>query len=164
MLKYFISVALIALLMVGLPGPAYGTSLPTQFRPILAQTTSLDLSDEEISNFANAYRSIQTIKQDAEAKMVEAVEDEGLTVEQFNSIVDNQLSSETGTTAEVSDEENTQFEAAVESIIAIRQSAELEMQSVIENEGISVDTFNQIIDQASQNTELQQQISDELNR
>jgi hypothetical protein len=153
-----------ALLMVGLPVPAYGMSLPTQLSPILAQTDTLALSDEDISNFADAYRSIQTIKQDAEVEMVEAVEAEGLTVEQFNTIVDSQLNADAGTAAGVSDEENSQFEAAVASIISIRQNAELEMQSAIENQGISVDKFNQIIDQASQDNDLRQQISDELNQ
>ena len=36
------------------------------------------------------------------------------------------------------------------------------MQSAIENEGISVDRFNQIINQAAQDDALKQQISEEL--
>ncbi len=164
MVRFLISAGLMVLLMVGFPIPAHSTNLSAQFSPTLAQAAALDLSDTDISNFTNAYRSIQTIKQDAEAEMVEAVNAEGLTVEQFNAIIDSQLNTSSETATEISDEKSAQFEAAIESIIAIRQSAELEMQSVIENEGISVDQFNQIIDQASQDTALRQQISDELNQ
>lgn len=164
MVKLLISASLVVLFLVGLPLPARSIGLPTQVSAVLAQAASLNLSQDEVSNFARAYRSIQSIKQDAEADMVEAVEAEGLSVEQFNTIVDHQLDSEIGTLEDASDQETAQFEAAVESIIAIRQTAELEMQSVIENEGISVEKFNQIIDQASQDEALKQQISNELNR
>lgn len=162
MVRMLISASLMVLLMVGIPFPAYSMGLSPNFHPILSQAMTPDFTDREINDFANAYRSIQTIKQDAEADMVEAVEAEGLSVEQFNTIVDNQLDTEGATLTETSKEEEAQFEAAVDSIIAIRQSAELEMQSAIENEGISVEKFNQIIDQASQDEALKQQISNQL--
>ena len=162
MVKTLISAGLMVLLMVGSPLPAYGMGLLSASpQPIVAQAAAPDLTDEEISNFADAYRSIQTIKQDAEADMVDAVESEGLSIEQFNALVDNQINEE-GALTGVSEEESTQFEAAIDSIIAIRQTAELEMQSAIENQGISVDRFNQIINQASQDETLKQQISEQL--
>ena len=162
MVRMLISAGLMVLLMVGLPLPAHSMVLSPDLQPILGQTATPDFADQEINNFANAYRSIQTIKQDAEAEMVEAVEAEGLSIEKFNTIVDNQVDSETGALTGTSEEETAQFEAAVDSIIAIRQTAELEMQSAIENEGISVDRFNQIINQAAQDDALKQQISEEL--
>lgn len=164
MIKILISAGLAILLMVGISTPAYGLGLPAHSQLVLAEVAEADFTSQEITNFANAYRSIRGIKQDAEAEMVEAVEAEGLSVEEFNTIVDNQINADTGTFDNVTDEQTAQFEAAVESIIAIRQAAEVEMQSVIENEGISVDTFNQIIDQAAQDTDLQQQISERLNQ
>jgi hypothetical protein len=161
MVRLFISTGLMMLLLVAMPLPTW--ALPITPQPTLAQAAALDLTTEDISNFANAYRSIQAIKQDAEADMVAAVEAQGLTVEQFNTIVDNQLNGESGSPSPVAETETAQFEAAVESIITIRQEAEVDMQSAIADEGISVERFNQIIDQASQDTDLQQQISVELN-
>jgi hypothetical protein len=161
MVRMLISAGLMVLLMVGMPFPAYGIGFAPGLHPILGQTTTVDFTDAEISDFASAYRSIQGIKQDAEAEMVKAVEAEGLSIEQFNSIVDNQID-DTGALTNTSEAETTQFEAAVDAIIAIRQSAELDMESAIEKEGISVERFNQIIDQASQDDALKQQISDQL--
>lgn len=162
MVRMLISAGLMVLLMVGLPLPAHSMVLSPDLQPILGQTASADFSDQEINDFANAYRSIQTIKQGAEAEMVEAVEAEGLSIEKFNTLVDNQVDGETGVLTDTSEEETAQFEAAVDSIIAIRQTAEIEMQSAIENEGISVDRFNQIISRAAQDDALKQQISEEL--
>jgi hypothetical protein len=164
MIKMLISTGLMLLLMAGVPVPAYGMNLVSNLHPILGEITTPDFTDKEISDFANAYRSIQSIKQDAEAEMVEAVEAEGLSVEQFNAIVDNQIDNETGELSNTSEAETAQFESAVDSIIAIRQNAELDMESAIQNEGISVERFNQIIDQASQDDALKQQISDQLSQ
>lgn len=161
MVRMLMSIGLMVLLMVGMPFPAYSLDLSPRMQPILGQTTP-DFTDQEVKDFANAYRSIQTIKQDAEAEMIKAVEAEGLSVEQFNSIVDDQLDSTTGTLSGASEEQTTQFEAAVDSIIAIRQSAELDMESAIEKEGISLERFNQMIDQANQDDALKQQISEQL--
>jgi len=162
MVRMLISASLMVLLMVGVPLPAFGMSLTPHLHPILGQTATTDFTDQEISDFASAYRSIQNIKQDAEAEMVKAVEAEGLSVEQFNAIVDNQLDSETGALTDTSEENTTKFESAVDSIIAIRQSAEMEMEAAIAHEGISVERFNQIIDQAAQDEALKQQISDQF--
>jgi hypothetical protein len=162
MVRMLISASLMVLLMVGIPLPAFGMGLAPNLHPMLGQTATTDFTDQEISDFATAYRSIQNIKQDAEADMVKAVEAEGLSVEQFNSIVDNQLDSETGTLSNASEEDTAKFESAVDSIIAIRQSAEIEMEAAIANEGISVERFNQIIDQAAQDDALKQQISDQF--
>jgi len=87
MVRMLMSIGLMVLLMVGMPFPAYSLDLSPRMQPILGQTTP-DFTDQEVKDFANAYRSIQTIKQDAEAEMIKAVEAEGLSVEQFNSIVE----------------------------------------------------------------------------
>jgi hypothetical protein len=163
MVRILVGTVLMVLLVVGLPVPAWAVSLPLPFQPVLAQATSADWSAADIASFANAYRAIQVIKQEAESEMVEAVQTEGLTVEQFNSIVDSQLSDQAPTARPVPDAESAQFDAAVESIIAIRQTAEVNMQAVIEEKGLSVDTFNQIIDQAANDPDLRQTISEELN-
>jgi hypothetical protein len=161
LLKCLAFVSLLCSLVIA--SPALAAPLPgASTLPLLAQASPLDITAADITNFANAYEAIQTIKQDAENDMVAAVEAEGLTVEQFNTIAQTQLEAEDDVATDVSDEETAQFRTAVEEIIAIRQTAELEMQTAIEAEGLSVEDFNQILAQAEEDTDLQQQIRDEL--
>jgi hypothetical protein len=161
LLKYLACISLICSLVITPPALAAPLALANQGSPLLAQATT-EISAEDITNFANAYEVIQSIKREAEMDMAEAVEAEGLTIEQFNTIAESQLDSTGDTNVEATEEETQQFRSAVEEIIAIRQAAEVDMQTAIEDEGLTVEEFNQILAQAEQDTDLQQQIREEL--
>ncbi|NJL46386.1 MAG: DUF4168 domain-containing protein [Leptolyngbyaceae cyanobacterium SM2_5_2] len=93
--------------------------------------------------------------------MVKAVESEGLTVEQFNTIADSQTAATDGQTVSTEAEER-QFASAIETIIAIRQAAESQMADVIEGSGLSLDRFNQILEQAAGDEGLSQRIGEQI--
>ena len=172
MVKYCVA-ALLATLAWLMPAAAWATP------PLLAQTTAAEvakapLSADELSTFAQVYQEVQTLRIGAEREMAKAVEDTGLTIDRFNAIAETQLSANTddpdspdaiariAKKAKISKQENKQFEAAVERIIAIRQSTEGEMETVIEAQGMSIDSFNSILEQSASDTALQRQISDEI--
>ncbi len=116
----------------------------------------------DIVNFAKAYQAVQGIRQGAEADMVKAVESEGLTVEQFNAIAESQTADPTDTPSVSTEAEESQFNAAIEDIITIRQTAESEMAEAIEDTGLSIERFNEILEQSTQDQTLSERIGEQI--
>ena len=175
MVRYCVAALLMVLAWL-MPGTAWATpSLPllgqTAATELTETAASTAIADDDIPTFAKVYQAVQTLRIRAEGEMAKAVEDEGLTVERFNAIAEIQLEggaqspddiAKVAEKAKISKPENKQFKAAVDHIIAIRQSTEGEMEQAIEANGLSVNTFNRILEQSADNTDLQRKISDEI--
>lgn len=171
----YCAAALLMMLAWLIPGTAWAGSSS----PLVAQSATVEaveatqaaLSDSDIPRFAKVYQEVQILRMQAEQEMAKAVEDEGLSIDRFNAIAETQLTGSAQTPediakvaakAKISKKENKQFEAAVDRIIAIRQTTEGEMEKTIEADGLSVDTFNSILEQSAEDTTLQRKISDEI--
>ncbi|WP_187329414.1 DUF4168 domain-containing protein [Halomicronema hongdechloris] len=133
---------------------------PAQAPPPETLDSQATLSEQQIEQFADAYKAIQTIQEDVQADMIQAVEAEGLTVEEFNTIAQSQQNPEIQ--AEVPPEQIERFSAATEQINAIRTNAREEMESAIQAEGLSVEEFEQILAMAQQDEALRQAINQRL--
>lgn len=174
MVKYC-AAALLVMLAWLIPGTAWASPAA----PLLAQATTVEvvdvtpaaISDSDIPTFAKAYQEVQLLRLQAEQEMAQVVEDEGLSIDRFNAIAETQLSggaespedvAKVAEKAKISKKENKQFKAAVDRIVAIRQSTEAEMEKVIEADGLTIDTFNSILEQSADDPDLQRKISDEI--
>ncbi|WOD40499.1 DUF4168 domain-containing protein [Nodosilinea sp. E11] len=175
MVRYCVA-ALLMMLVWLVPGTAWANSSS----PLIAQAdgvevaetaTQMVISDDDITTFAKAYQEVQGLRLRAEQEMAQAVEAEGLTIDRFNAIAETQLDggaqspddiAKVAAKAKISKQETKQFEAAVERIIAIRQSTEGEMEKAIEADGLAIETFNGILEQSADDTALQRKISDEI--
>lgn len=163
----FCVAALLVVLAWLTPGSALAASRP----PLLAQTPAAAVTATDIPTFAKAYQAVQTLRMKAENDMVKAVEAEGLSIDRFNAIAETQIDgaaqspedmAKIAQRAKFSKQENKQFKTAVDHIIAIRQATENEMELAIEAEGLSIDAFNTLLEQAADDTDLQRQISDAI--
>ena len=163
----FCVAALLVVLAWLTPGSALAASRP----PLLAQTPAAAVTATDIPTFAKAYQAVQTLRMKAENDMVKAVEAEGLSIDRFNAIAETQIDgaaqspedmAKIAQRAKFSKQENKQFKTAVDHIIAIRQATENEMELAIEAEGLSIDAFNTLLEQAADDTELQRQISEAI--
>ena len=162
----FCVAALLVVLAWLTPGSALAASRP----PLLAQAPAA-VTATDIPTFAKAYQAVQTLRMKAENDMVKAVEAEGLSIDRFNAIAETQIDgaaqspddmAKIAQRAKYSKQENKQFKTAVDHIIAIRQATENEMELAIEAEGLSIDAFNTLLEQAADDTELQRQISEAI--
>lgn len=163
-----------------------GVSIPAQ--PSYAQTTSPEsspesqpsgenptqpqtkVSQEELQQFAQAYKQIQQIRKDSEAKMVEAVQNAGLSPERFIEISklqqspqapqaqEGQPSQESQQKTEVTSQEQQGFENAKSKILEIRQQSESQMEQAIQKEGLDIPRFNEIVATLQQDPSLRDQV------
>ncbi len=178
MVRYCVAALLMVLAWLA-PSTAWGSPLlaPTaevtaaDVAPTAAAAAEVAPTPDEIATFAKVYQEVQSLRLGAEREMAKAVEDEGLTIDQFNAIAATQLDGAAETPddmakvaakAKISKKETKQFDAVVERIIAIRQSTEGEMEKAIAADGLSIDTFNGILERSADDTDLQRKISDEI--
>lgn len=128
---------------------------PQQMAP-QQQQVEVDVNDEELTKFANAYQGITVINQQAQQKMVKTVEDSGFDVKRFNEI--HQASLDPNKEVEVSSEEKAKHKAVVTEIESMQGDFQKDMENVIEEQGLSIERYEQLAMALQQDTELQQRL------
>ena len=117
-----------------------------------------DFSDEELKSFLKANEQVMAIQTEAEQKMIKAIEDEGLTLDRFNEILEQQRDPQRG--GETSAEELRSFNKAAELILQENARVEKEMTTSIEQQGIDIDTYKQIMVAYQQNAAIQNRVNE----
>ncbi len=128
-----------------------------------ATPAASDFSPEELRQFAQAAGRVMEIQAQSEQKMVAAIEQEDLEVDQFNQILTMQQQRATQEDVETPAEEPTAeemaaFNKAAQQIMQIRQETDTEMVTAIEDEGLAPEKFQEIMMAYQQNPEVKQQI------
>ncbi len=118
-------------------------------------------SDEELEKFANAILQVMTIQHEGQAEMIEIIEDHGMTVERFNEIM-MQAQEMPLEQVEATEEEKEVYLEVIEQIDEIQIELEEELVEVIEEEGLSIEKYEEIMQEYQQNPELQQLIQQML--
>jgi len=120
-------------------------------------TTQVEVDNANLQRFATAMKEIQVIEQQVQEQMVQAVEEQGLSVKRFNEIAQGQQNPDQAS-ANLSSEETQTFQAAVAQIGQIQQEAQGSIESAVEQEGLDIQTFNGIAQAVQQDPALQQQV------
>lgn len=102
-----------------------------------------DFKKDELKSFVNASSKVEALQMGAQESMAKAVVDEGLTVEKFNTIAQAQQGAQELDTENAEDQE--MFNKASEKIMKIQEEIIGEIQESIKNEGIDVQTYEQIM-------------------
>ncbi len=115
-----------------------------------------DVSDKELTTFVAAFQQVQIINQQAQQNMAKAVQDEELSIERFNEMKQSEQNPSQeiqGTT-----EEMEQFDKANQQIVQIQKEATQSMQKKIEDEGLTIQRYQEIAMALQKSPELQQKI------
>lgn len=116
-----------------------------------------DFSDDELTSFVKANEKVSVIQMEAEQKMIKAIEDQGLSVERFNQILEQQRDPSRST--ETSADELESFNNAAQEILEENARIEQEMTSSIEEEGIDIETYKQIMLAYQQSPKVQDRVN-----
>ncbi len=117
-------------------------------------------SDEEFSTFIDAFKQVQAIDQQAQQQIISALGEEDLDVERFNEI--QQATQHPDHNIPMTEEEQQNFDAAMEKVHHIQTNAQGEMQQEIEEQGISVQRYQEIVGLIQQTPELMEKFQNEL--
>ena len=148
--KVFFSIFLSACMMIGAVAVA---QLPGQPQ----QEVKEDFSKEELEQFVDANKVVAGVQRSSEEKMVKAIEEEGLEVQQFNEILTTQQNPEAE--AEVSDDDLNKFNKAVEKVMKVQQDMQTDLQKAIEESGMTVQKYDQILIAYQQSPKVQEEVN-----
>lgn len=126
----------------------------------LAQETTQvreDFSKDELKSFVDAYEEVQGIQQESEQQVINAIENGNLSKERFNEILAQQQ--DPGKKSDATAEEMTAFNSAAQAIIKERQKVEKQMVDAIEEEGIDINTYQEIMIAYQQSPKVQKKIN-----
>lgn len=126
--------------------------------PQQQQSTNLreDFSDNELMSFVKANEKVMAIQVEGEQRMIKAIEGEGLTLDRFNEILEQQRDPQRGT--ETSPEELQSFNNAAQQILEENAKLEEQMASSIQEQGIDLDTYKQIMLAYQQSASVQERV------
>lgn len=119
-----------------------------------------DFSDEELTSFVNAHEKVIEIQQESQEKMITAIEEEGLSVEKFNNLIESQQ--DPNKEVDASAEELASFNNAAQQIMKERQETEAKVVSSIEDEGIDIGTYQEIMVAYQQSPKVQGRVNELL--
>lgn len=167
LLKTFAVAALLGGSLVLSSHPAQALSLSTTQQPMLATTAmatetkqeqapseglNLDeiapISDQELTQFANALMQIQTIQASYDTQVVSVVESVGLSPQRFDQILmilRSPQEAQAENIPEVGEEEVESFQQALVQIGTIQEETRTQMQQAIQSEGLELERFQEII-------------------
>ncbi|WP_436834466.1 DUF4168 domain-containing protein [Parapedobacter sp. DT-150] len=116
-----------------------------------------DFEKKELTSFINANTKIGEIQMAAQDTMVKIVEEQGISVEKFNQIAQSQQQPDS--TAQKNDPKDVEsFQKAAAKITEMQQAIEGQMIKTVEEEGLDVDTYQQIAQAYQRSPKVKEQL------
>ena len=158
-LSILVSGTIASIFMLGstVEAQAQQPQAPQQQAPANSEGSSINVDQQELERFANAFKSVQKIQSESRQKIAQAIKDEGLTIEEFNQMFRAQQQSETAE-SEMSSEKQQQFQQVNARIEEIDQQAQNDIENAITNQGMEMQRFETIWKSVQQDKQLQQQV------
>lgn len=116
----------------------------------------IDFTEEQITAFVNANDKVVKIRKESEQKIAKMLNEEGMDLEQFNKILSAQQKEKQKVKA--SNRELASFNKVKQEIINERQITDKQIQSSIQNSGLDVATYQQIMVTYQQDYDIKQKI------
>jgi DNA repair ATPase RecN len=124
--------------------------------PELPASQIPEYSDDELISFIKATQQVMPLQQESQMKMIEKIEDENLTVEKFNNIMETQSK---GEKSDATEEELEAFNKSIEEIQEIQYEYQPIIIKAVEDAGISPAKYDEITNNYQRDPELQVRIN-----
>lgn len=117
-------------------------------------TSSADVSDEQLMKFVKINQEMQVINQSAQQEMMKAVQDQGMKVERYTQI--QQSIQDPNSETDASQEEMKQFEAVNVEIEKLQTSVQQQMQGIMEDNEVTEAEMQELATQIQSDQNLMQ--------
>jgi hypothetical protein len=132
------------------------SGISAQQLPPGQQSQPAEYSDEELIEFIHVAQKVMPLQQESQIKMIGEIEEQELTVEKFNNILE---STTTGLDVVATEEEMEAFNNAVENIKLLQEQYMEMISEVIVVEGMTTEKYEEIIFSYQQDPQLQLRIN-----
>lgn len=124
--------------------------------------TSSDVSDEELTNLGDAAEALEPIQVETQEKVRSAVEEEDLSFERFQQMMMAMQNPQMAQQVNITAEEKSKIQTLQPTLMEIQTEARQEMSDKIEEHGLTMQRYQQIIMGAQQDQELMARVQEEL--
>ena len=119
-------------------------------------TGTSQISDERLKKFVDVYKKLAPTRQQAEAKMIDAIEKQGITAERFTEIASAQQSNTQANSG--TPEEMKKFNAAAKDVSDIQKEFQPKIEKIMTDEGMKPEEFENIVIAYQTDSQVQQKI------
>lgn len=119
------------------------------------QGSQMELSDEDIKEFAAIDSELRVVQEEAREEMMASIEDNGLSLEQYQQYSQMQ---QQGATDQLSEVDLEAMSNINEDMMQIQTGMQTKMEEVITDLGMSMDQYQQMAMTINQNPEYQQKM------
>jgi len=146
--------SLLVIVTLGVSGlNAQNTQMPPQQKQI-------EVSQSELTQFAEVFQKMRMLNQEAQKEMMEVIKDEGFELQRFNEI--HQASMDPNKEVELSDAEDAKYKAAVKELESMQPEFQKEMQDLIADSDLSMERYQKIAMALRADAELQKRLQEVL--
>ncbi|WP_234567633.1 DUF4168 domain-containing protein [Rhodohalobacter sp. 614A] len=124
--------------------------------------TSEDVSDEEITQLGDAVEALEPIQVETQEKIKSAVEEEDITFERFQQMMMAMQNPQMAQQVNITAEEKSKIQTLQPTLMQIQTEARQQMSAKIEENGLTMQRYQQIIMGAQQDPELMARVETEL--
>ncbi len=122
------------------------------------QQMTHEFTDDEIRMFASAVKAAEEVQQDSHQKIQDAIEAEGMTMQEFNQTHQKMQNPD----VDVNPEKQAKFENAFQKVNQIQAETDGKIREEIEEAGLDYEKYHQIMNAYRQDPELQQKVNEHL--
>jgi len=138
---------------------AVGTaSVTAQSTTIPQQQETIEVSDAELTQFAEVFQKMRMMNQEAQKEMMATVQNEDFELERFNEI--HQAQMDPKKEVETSAEEDKKYKAVVSELEKMQPEFQKKMQAVITESDLSMERYQQLAMALRSDAELQQRLQE----
>lgn len=136
---------------------AIGTaSVMAQNAPLPQQQEKIEVSDAELTQFAEVFQKMRMMNQEVQKEMMAVVENEELELQRFNEI--HQANMDPNKEIQTTEEEDQKYKAVVAEFEVIQPEFQKKMEEVITESDLSMERYQQLAMALRSDAELQQRL------
>jgi len=136
---------------------AVGTaSVTAQSTTMPQQQEKIEVSDAELSQFADVFQKMRMMNQEAQKEMMAVIQEEDLELQRFNEIRQAKMDPEKE--VQTTDVENKKYKAVVSELEEMQPELQKKMQEVIAGSDLSMERYQQLAMALRSDAELQQRL------
>lgn len=122
------------------------------------QMQQTEVTDEELSEFAQAFQMMRMLNQEIQQELSGVVEDEGMEIQRFNEI--HQATVDPATPVDATDEEQKQYKTITSEIEKRQVEFQQQMEEIVTEQDITFERYQEIAIQLQNHPELQQRLKE----
>ncbi|MUP46230.1 DUF4168 domain-containing protein [Gramella sp. BOM4] len=126
----------------------------------MPQQQKIEVSDSELTEFAQVFQQIRMVNQEAQKEMIAVVEAEDFELQRFNEI--HQAKMNPQKEIETTDNEDKKYELVVAELQTIQPKYQEKIETVIANSDLSMERYQQVAMALRSDASLQKRLQEKM--